>query len=212
MRSWPFAGLRALTLILVLAKFAGAQGETTSAIVGQVSDQSGGALPGAAVALTGEDTGLKRTARTGDSGQFSFPQLKPGTYTVEVSASGFEPQKKTVTHGRSGPNASSGFRSKSDQRPRGCGGWGRSAADQHGQSQHRDDAERERAGEPSESRRRPDLPGPVCAGSADQYGGQLERLRRRAERLRQRRSSTGFPRCRMPTLWTAWKRTTRLRT
>jgi Carboxypeptidase regulatory-like domain len=83
-----------LTIALVLAKSAFGQGETTSAIVGQVSDQSGAALPGATVAATAEDTGLKRTVRTDDSGRFSFPQLKPGSYTVEVTAPGFEPQTK----------------------------------------------------------------------------------------------------------------------
>src|SRR5271169_344837 len=70
-----------------------AQGETTSAIVGQVSDASGAAVPGAAVTIHNTETGLQRTATTDDSGRFNFTQLKPGTYLVRVEAGGFEPQQ-----------------------------------------------------------------------------------------------------------------------
>jgi hypothetical protein len=69
------------------------QGETTSAIVGQVRDASGAAVPGAAVTITDRETGLKRSAKTDDAGRFNFPQLKPGTYSVKVEADGFEQQR-----------------------------------------------------------------------------------------------------------------------
>jgi len=83
-----------MATVLVMAPRAGAQGETTSAIAGQVADQSGAALAGATVRLTGVGTGIERTARTGDSGRFSFSQLKPGAYAVEAAAPGFERQRK----------------------------------------------------------------------------------------------------------------------
>jgi hypothetical protein len=67
------------------------QGETTSAIVGQVRDASGAAVPEATVTVLNKETGLKRTAKTDESGRFNFPQLKPGTYSVKVEAQGFEP-------------------------------------------------------------------------------------------------------------------------
>jgi len=89
-----------LCLILLLASFhfllpkpASSQGETTSAIVGQVNDASGAGVPGAAVTVTNKETGLKRSARTDESGRFNFPQLKPGTYSVKVDAPGFEPRQ-----------------------------------------------------------------------------------------------------------------------
>ena len=69
------------------------QGETTSAIVGQVSDASGSAVPKATVTVTSEETGLRRSASTDDSGRFNFPQLKPGAYSVRLEAEGFEPQQ-----------------------------------------------------------------------------------------------------------------------
>ena len=70
-----------------------AQGETTSAIVGQVSDASGAAVPGASVTIHDAETGLQRTAMTDDSGRFNFTQLKPGIYTVRVEAQGFDSQQ-----------------------------------------------------------------------------------------------------------------------
>ena len=70
-----------------------AQGETTSAIVGQVRDATNAVVPGAIVTITNPETGLKRSAKTDDSGRFNFPQLKPGIYSVKVEASGFEPRQ-----------------------------------------------------------------------------------------------------------------------
>jgi hypothetical protein len=67
-----------------------AQGETTSAIMGTVTDPSGAAVASASVTIAGTDTGSKRSAKTDDAGRFNFPQLKPGVYSVKVEAEGFE--------------------------------------------------------------------------------------------------------------------------
>jgi hypothetical protein len=75
------------------AAAAWSQGETTSAIVGQVTDASGGALPGAAVTAINQETGLNRSATTDVSGRFDFSQLKPGPYSVKVDAEGFAAQR-----------------------------------------------------------------------------------------------------------------------
>ncbi|MGA8150554.1 MAG: carboxypeptidase regulatory-like domain-containing protein [Terriglobales bacterium] len=77
----------------VLSVQALGQGETTSAIVGQVTDVTGAVVPGATVAITNRDTGMKRSVRSDDAGRFSFPQLKPGSYSVRVEAQGFEVQQ-----------------------------------------------------------------------------------------------------------------------
>jgi hypothetical protein len=69
-----------------------AQGETTSAIAGTVSDPSGAAIPGSVVTVSGAGTGVKRSAKADESGRFSFPQLKPGLYSVTAEATGFAPQ------------------------------------------------------------------------------------------------------------------------
>src|SRR5205085_9851431 len=44
------------------------------------------------VTVVNTETFARRTARTDDSGRFSFTQLKPGPYSVKVEAPGFEPQ------------------------------------------------------------------------------------------------------------------------
>jgi hypothetical protein len=80
------------SLELFCAPLARAQGETTTAIVGQVADPTGAAVPGAVVTLTSLETGSTRSASTDEAGRFSFPQLKPGTYSVKVEAQGFEPE------------------------------------------------------------------------------------------------------------------------
>lgn len=69
------------------------QGETTSAIVGQVTDSTNAVLTGATVTIINRETGSKRTAKTDGAGRFNFPQLKPGAYLVRVEAEGFEPQQ-----------------------------------------------------------------------------------------------------------------------
>ena len=80
-----------LTVACLLPAEALAQGETTSAIVGEVRDTTDAVVPGATVTITNHETGLKRSAQTDDAGRFNFPQLKPGTYSVRVEAQGFDP-------------------------------------------------------------------------------------------------------------------------
>src|ERR1700678_1071300 len=70
-----------------------AQGETTSAIVGQVADATTAPVPGATVTITNRETGSRRSAMTDNEGRFNFPQLKPGAYSVRVEAEGFEPRQ-----------------------------------------------------------------------------------------------------------------------
>ncbi len=83
--------IRTLLLLTLLASPAWPQGETTSAVLGTVSDPSGGAVADAAVTITSTESGWKRSTFTDGAGRFSFPQLKPGTYTCEALANGFEP-------------------------------------------------------------------------------------------------------------------------
>jgi hypothetical protein len=82
-----------LTVACLVPVKALAQGETTSAIVGQVRDATNAVVAGALVTITNSETGLRRGAKTDDSGRFNFPQLKPGIYSVKVEASGFEPRQ-----------------------------------------------------------------------------------------------------------------------
>ena len=58
----------------------------SGAIEGSVTDQSGAAVPGANVVLTGADTGVAHSTVTSGEGYFRFPSLAPGGYKLTVTA------------------------------------------------------------------------------------------------------------------------------
>src|SRR5690242_7031709 len=64
-------------------------------IVGQVSDTSGAAAPGATVTITNRDTGLARTAVSNDTGNYSFTNVQAGSYDVKITLQGFREFVKT---------------------------------------------------------------------------------------------------------------------
>ena len=80
-----------LALLLACASTpAFAQGSSTSSLSGSVVDADGGAIPGATVIVKNNATGVVIEAVSNSSGQFSFPGLNAGTYTVTVSLAGFK--------------------------------------------------------------------------------------------------------------------------
>jgi carboxypeptidase family protein len=91
--SKPCFGLSLVPALFLLPVLVYAQSETTSAIIGQVSDETGAVVPNATIAVINRDTGLRRTASTDAAGRFNLPQLKPGNYSVRVEAPGFAPQQ-----------------------------------------------------------------------------------------------------------------------
>ncbi len=68
-------------------------GQTTSSeILGLVTDPSAAAIPGARVRVTRVATGEARNAMTSASGEYSFPAVDIGDWTVHVEAQGFKSQ------------------------------------------------------------------------------------------------------------------------
>ncbi len=59
-------------------------------IVGRVADPSGAVLAGAKITLTNESTGISRDALTNESGDYTFVEVVPGTYTVQFELTGFK--------------------------------------------------------------------------------------------------------------------------
>jgi hypothetical protein len=78
----------ALGALLGMAAPARAQIDTGS-ILGTVSDESGAALAGATITATHEGTGVAVTVTANDRGQYVFPNLKIGRYTVAAEMQGF---------------------------------------------------------------------------------------------------------------------------
>ncbi len=58
-------------------------------LIGNVTDESGGAIPGAMVSITHEQTGAAREAQTNEVGIYRFNTLPSGNYTVQVQTDGF---------------------------------------------------------------------------------------------------------------------------
>src|SRR5437879_1499471 len=63
---------------------------TYASIAGVVTDSSGAAITSAQVTLTNLDTGEKRTEPTGGDGLYSFVNVLPGRYRIEVEKTGFK--------------------------------------------------------------------------------------------------------------------------
>jgi hypothetical protein len=83
-------------LILLCAALSCVHAQTVSgSILGTVLDSSGNAIAGAPVKLISELTGDERSATTSETGDFLFPALRPGAYTISVEKAGFRPLRKT---------------------------------------------------------------------------------------------------------------------
>ncbi len=71
---------------------------TSTEVLGTVSDTTGAVVPGAKVNLLRIQTGERRTAVTDGSGNYSFPLIEIGDYTVSIEMQGFKSQTKTGIH------------------------------------------------------------------------------------------------------------------
>src|SRR5213595_622972 len=68
-------------------------------ITGKVVESGGGRLTGVKVTLVNQETNTKQEMVTAEDGRFSFPDLTPGTYLLQIEASGFEPYKANIQVG-----------------------------------------------------------------------------------------------------------------
>ena len=88
-RTTFFVALLVTLLAWPLARDAHAQ-VTTATIVGDVTDSSGGALPGVTVTARNVDTGFARTVPSNEVGAYRLEFLPIGSYVVEASLDGFK--------------------------------------------------------------------------------------------------------------------------
>jgi trimeric autotransporter adhesin len=80
------------TLLSAGAGAAGAQ-TFTGSVRGEVKDANG-VLPGATVTLINEATNVARETTTNDVGQYGFPAVTPGIYTVKVALTGYKSHER----------------------------------------------------------------------------------------------------------------------
>src|SRR6204780_7953 len=67
---------------------------TFGSISGTVADASGAAVPDSQVTLTSSATGAKQNYTTGGDGLYSFVNLNPGEYRLDVEKAGFKHTKR----------------------------------------------------------------------------------------------------------------------
>ena len=86
-------GLSILACLCVFAPVSRAQFKAS--LQGTVTDANGGAVSGAMVTITRNDTGTTRNTTTSEEGFYRISELAPGRYTITVEATGF---KKSVSN------------------------------------------------------------------------------------------------------------------
>src|SRR5674476_1408199 len=90
-------GLRticALCALLLLTAGFGYSQAVNATLLGTVTDSSGAIVPAAKVTLTEVNTGVNRSSQTNESGNYTFPDMPPGQYTVTVEVSGFKKETR----------------------------------------------------------------------------------------------------------------------
>ena len=81
------------SLVLLLAPLS--RGQAVSAtLLGTVTDDTGAAVPNAEVQILESSTGIAHAGVTNESGNFTFPDLTPGNYTVSVESKGFKKETR----------------------------------------------------------------------------------------------------------------------
>ena len=83
-----------LCALLLFVGYTFAQ-ETTGGIVGTVKDPSGASVPNATVSVTAPALVGTKTVQTDSSGNYRFANLPPSSYTLTVTATGFNTEKRT---------------------------------------------------------------------------------------------------------------------
>src|SRR5215470_4111809 len=79
-----------LVAACVLLSQAAAAQTLTGTLIGTVRDEQGAAIPGGQVRVTSLALiGGPRTMPTSEAGQFRFPNLAPGSYTLDIEMPGF---------------------------------------------------------------------------------------------------------------------------
>ena len=96
-----------LLAVLMLTVAVGATAQQSSATLrGRVADEFGGLIVGATVTVA-DANGVQRTATTDAEGNFAFPSLPPGRYTLTVISPGFAVYENSEVELAAGANVQS---------------------------------------------------------------------------------------------------------
>lgn len=96
MKSQSLKGVLFGILVMLAAPSIWAQGVSGSAsVAGTVTDTTGAVIPGASVVLLNVERGSEQEVSTNEAGNYAYPDITPGTYTVRVSSDGFQTREVT---------------------------------------------------------------------------------------------------------------------
>src|SRR5206468_744358 len=96
---WSGGVLATIAVLLVPPRAALAQGVTSAAVAGRVTDESGAGVPGAVLTLVNGSTGQRYSRRSADDGRYNFENVAVGgPYTLQTRALGFEAKQSDPFH------------------------------------------------------------------------------------------------------------------
>ena len=84
-----------LMFLFLFGAGASLHAQSTATLTGTVTDPAGSVVSNATITVINQDTNDKREVKTDKQGLFAFPNLVPGTYSVEAVGTGFAPKELT---------------------------------------------------------------------------------------------------------------------
>src|SRR5579883_602107 len=85
----------AVTIVLFLCFSVSGNAQAVSAtLLGSINDKTGASIPNAKVSIKEISTGITHEATTNASGNYTFPDLAPGAYSVTAEATGFKKETR----------------------------------------------------------------------------------------------------------------------
>jgi hypothetical protein len=88
----------AVLLLLFVSSLSFSQSRETGAITGKVTDEQGAPLPGVNLTLSGEKLMGARTTVSDANGDFRYPALPPGTYSLQAELARAPSSRKRSEH------------------------------------------------------------------------------------------------------------------
>lgn len=104
-----FVRIIAVAIMIVCITIQGRTQTSSATISGHIVDQSGGIVVNAEVKLVDQQTGVAVTTHVREDGDFIFPDVQPGTFTVIVQAPGFKELKQVDLRLSASQNLSTGI-------------------------------------------------------------------------------------------------------
>ncbi len=96
---WSCGMLATIALLLFPPRAALAQGVTSAAVAGRVTEETGAPVPSAVLTLVNGSTGQRYSRRSADDGRYNFENVAVGgPYTLQTRALGFEATQSEPFH------------------------------------------------------------------------------------------------------------------